>query len=181
MTQRTRINNLKMTQILNQSQIDLFLNGNLKYKKQLSKTRIIEKTWPGAKNINFNDFNYIVLPDGRIDINLPNTLVEQIIDIDPKTTCNLLINPAKNKNIQDWHQDNAQKGAKYITTLIALNDKEGMIQTEFKEGTIKLKPGYGVTYNGSVWHRGRENLSNENRYVIYFVTSEGNIDEKWKI
>lgn len=174
--------------ILSDIQIEKFLDGDIEWIKYLSSSRSVEKQWRGAKNINLSDFSWIKLPDGRIDINLPNSLTNEIIDIDqikqlkenlPNYTCNLLINPAKNKQIQDFHQDNGLLDENYYTLLIPLNREKGMGQTEFIDFDVNLNVGDGVLYSGSVWHRGTANLSNKNRYVIYFVFSKDNIEEKW--
>ena len=64
--------------ILNSDTINRILNGSVNWNFKLSNKRSKNKVWNGCMNITSNDirhFGKVVLPSGRIDINLPIELV----------------------------------------------------------------------------------------------------------
>jgi hypothetical protein len=201
------INNL-----LNPHEISNILdNNNIHWNKPLSSTRTITMTWKGAINltdIDINTFKYVVLPDGRIDINLNTNLVQSILpNITHKINqlfnhsynihyINLLINPP-NTNTQQWHQDNSSIHPDYYyTILIPLVDYPNMGKTQIitpytysfphkniKNNTItpitpNVSIGDALVFSGSLWHRGTPNLSKHTRYCLYIIITASHIDPK---
>lgn len=181
--------------ILTQDEISRILKPQsmaYQWNRKLSSTRNISVRWNGLEtltDLDLRHFRYVVLSDGRVDINCPDDLAEKIIpDLGPRLLSllppkqwkiqyiNFLINPARNTNVQDWHQDNGDLGNDYYTVLIPLVDVPGMGRTEIltDDGTIivpDVSVGDALIFSGSVWHRGTANLSNMSRYCIYLVVS----------
>lgn len=186
--------------VLNSDQINKLLNGEFKWKKILSKNRTLTKLWKGVFNEDFKYMNSVKLSDGRIDISLPKTLIEELnIKFNKKNyrikNWNLLINPT-NENVQEFHQDNGNlKDDEYYTLLIPLTDDEKMGKTEvivpysynFPKKYEIIKPGVKIgdalLFSGCLWHRGTENLSKDVRYCLYGIITKGDLPvyEDWKL
>jgi hypothetical protein len=122
--------------LLNEKQIMKILNGNFTYHDKLSSRRTLLREWKGLESLPTN-LHYVVLKDGRIDINLPKMIYENFINenkilrhfnfesegrifknevssfnategrIFKVVFVNLLINPEHNNKKQDFHQDNS--------------------------------------------------------------------------
>jgi len=184
-------------------------NNQIQWNKKVSSTRTIKSIWKGAINLtdlDIKSFKYVILPDGRIDINLDDNLVQAILPNIKNliqslfnnsyniSFINLLINPP-NTNIQQWHQDNsAIDPDNYYTILIPLVDYEYMGKTEiiipythsFPHKKIKnniiipiipnVSIGDALIFSGSLWHRGTPNLSKYTRYCIYIVLTKSDVD-----
>ena len=184
--------------LIDLNSVKLLLNQKHIWNKKLSSTRNININWNGIINISDIDlkhYSFVELPDGRIDINLPNELSNKMTSdfqnnilkyfpADYKIQyINLLINPP-NKNMQNWHQDNGglQKH-EYYTVLIPLTHSQGMGKTEVIDSCHKSFPkkykilipdiniGDALVFSGSLWHRGTPNLSNHTRYCLYMIVS----------
>jgi hypothetical protein len=184
-------------------------NNQIQWNKKLSSTRTTLNIWKGAINLtdlDIKSFKYVILPDGRIDINLDDNLIQSILpnikdnisnlfnDSYKISFVNLLINPP-NTNTQQWHQDNSSiEPDNYYTILIPLVDYEHMGKTEviipythsFPHKKIKNKTlipitpnvsiGDALIFSGSLWHRGTPNLSKYTRYCIYMVLTKSDVD-----
>jgi len=188
--------------ILNREEINNVLYGNgVCWKNKVSSTRVISKKWNGVTKLTDLDlqfFKFVVLPDGRVDINLPMNLVDRLLNdslvkiqqLDPTfqiALVNLLVN-VTNPSTQNWHQDNGGLGEdEYYTVLIPLVDEPGMGKTEvlvpytkkfprkkLKKGEVQIAtPDVGVgdalIFSGSLWHRGTANYSSMPRYCLYMI------------
>jgi hypothetical protein len=188
---------IKLDEVISPKFVKQLLNHKkgITWDKKLSSRRSIKKEWKGIGNLSdkdLDDFSYVELPDGRIDINLPPNLWKQfgiehvLMNLNSNGLVtyrhkihhfNLLINPP-NKKTQEWHQDNGSLGAEdYYTLLIPLNDVKGMGKTEVydevdNETYIPDVPvGGGLLFSGQLTHRGTPNLSKGYRYCLYLIIS----------
>lgn len=180
--------------VLTKSEIDLFLNGNIKYLVNVSKTRSIKKIWNGV-NSWVTTKNITKLEDNRIDILLDIQLSNYISGIyDIKNVLpdkvslqaiHILYNPPGSK-MQEYHQDGSyEEYDDYFMILIPLNYSEGMGMTEISlrndsiiDKTIKpfVGPGSALIMSGCKFHRGTPNLSSDYRYCLYLVYSTKKYD-----
>lgn len=195
--------------VLDSTTINRILNGPISWNHKLSNTRSQKKTWNGCLNITDGDVKYfgkVKLPCGRMDINLPITLVQEfglceksILRSFPKgfriASYQLLITPCSDET-QTWHQDHGGLGPDdYYTLLIPLVDIPGMGKTKVKIPYTKdfdkhaktITPdvtiGDGLLFSGSLWHKGTANVSNSPRYCLYLVISNApseKLFETWK-
>ena len=180
--------------ILSTEQIHTILYGDICWKHQVSRTRTIQKKYRGTSSVleDLRYFNWVQLPDGRIDINIPHGLhclipiPDNVLQMFPGYTIvhiNLLVTPS-GAQTQQWHQDNGKLSLQdYYTILIPLNYSPGMGKTQlvvpykhklpkdpvFTEPHLAL--GDGLCFSGALWHRGTANMSNDTRYCIYLIIS----------
>ena len=181
------------------------------WSKQVTTRRSVPKVWPGARHLTTDELRYyslVELPDGRVDISLPDSLTKQLLPVAIQdriltafpsgfriASTNLLINPPNNQ-VQMWHQDNAGLPAdSYYTVLIPLVDEEGMGKTEMvlplahklprkPVGTTPVHTvGDALCFSGCLWHRGTANLSRQTRYCLYLIVTtapEQSLFESWR-
>ena len=200
-----------LKKIIDNDTINNIMFGEIKWSQKVSSTRTINKIYKGCVNMTDLDLkylNHVVLPDGRIDVNLPEELynkliskktMDKILSNFDKTFkivhVNLLINPY-NENVQMWHQDNSSIDPnEYYTLLMPLVDEPMMGKTEiivpytynFSKKHNIITPnvtiGDGLCFSGCLWHRGTANLSKKTRYCIYMIISSHNkneLFENWK-
>src|SRR5688500_18625521 len=63
------------------------LHGGVSWKKKLSARRTASQRWKGAMNLTTEDLRFfalVKLPDGRVDVSLPEALWTQLVN---RSTC----------------------------------------------------------------------------------------------
>jgi len=159
----------------------------------------IAETWEGAlreieKRLGAGSCHNLVDRDGRLDLRLPDYVVEQLKLNDliepileklrtimglPKPeirTHNVVFAPIDSAS-QEWHADDQLRETKhfrYFTILIPLNlidNKCGGTEIwsrKLKRGDlICARPGDAFVFNGALWHRGRGNSGYMHRLFYY--------------
>ena len=196
--------------LLTETDIQRVLYGEqtgVEWFKQLSQKRCSRQIYRGAVRLYEQSelayYKWVQLPDGRIDIHLPEALAHRLVSDATRTTIlnymgdykvthiNLLITPPYAAT-QQWHQDNGSLAPEALcsyqhplfgrTQLVVPYNHKLPKTPHTVEPSIA--PGDGLVFSGALWHRGTYNGACVTRYCLYLIVSRApseTLAESWTI